>query len=79
VTRPVGAWNRIEAFVEDGSATYVVNGVVGNKFFDATLTSGKLLIQSEGAEIFFRQIELRPLPDEIPDNSDLCRFFCRDE
>lgn len=66
VTRPVGEWNRIEAFVEGGSATYVVNGVVVNRFFDSNLESGKLLIQSEAAETFFRKIELRPLPEEIP-------------
>jgi hypothetical protein len=66
VTRPVGQWNRIEAFVEGGSATYVVNGVVVNGFSDSNLESGKLLIQSEAAETFFRKIEVRPLPEEIP-------------
>ncbi len=67
VTNPVGEWNRIEAYVDGGSATYVVNGVVVNKFTDSNLESGKLLIQSEAAEIFFRKLELRPLPDDIPD------------
>lgn len=68
VTRPVGQWNRLEAYVEGGSATYVVNGMEVNGFSEANLESGKLLFQSEGAEIFFRRIELRPLPEDYGAN-----------
>lgn len=62
VEKPVGEWNRIEAFVDGGSAIYKLNGIVVNKFTDANLTEGRLLFQSEGAETYFRRIELRPLP-----------------
>ncbi|MGH9341940.1 MAG: 3-keto-disaccharide hydrolase [Acidobacteriota bacterium] len=64
VEKPVGQWNRLDAFVRGGEFTYLVNGVVVNKGYDANLTEGKLLFQSEGAEIFFRRIELQPLPQQ---------------
>lgn len=62
VEKPVGQWNRLDAFVEGDTVTYLVNGVTVNKGFDGSLNSGKLLFQSEGAEIYFRRIELHPLP-----------------
>lgn len=62
VEKPVGEWNRLDAFVEGGNFTYLVNGVIVNKGTNASLTEGKLLFQSEGAELYFRRIELRPLP-----------------
>ena len=38
-----------------------VNGEVVNEGTSASVTKGKILLQSEGAEIFFRKVELRPL------------------
>lgn len=61
VEKPVGQWNRIEAICEGGNVTYFLNGVKVNEGRNGAFTSGKLLFQSEGAEIFFRQIELHPL------------------
>lgn len=63
VEKPVGQWNRLDAFVKDDTVTYLVNGVVVNKAYNITPNEGKLLFQSEGAETFFRRIELRPLPE----------------
>lgn len=63
VEKPVGEWNRLDAFVKGDTVTYLVNGVIVNKGYDSGFTSGKLLFQSEGAEIFFRRIELHPLPE----------------
>lgn len=65
-------WNRIELIVRGDSATYVVNGHVANrvtglKHWDAAsaswqpLTKGRILLQAEGAEIFYRNITLLPL------------------
>ncbi len=62
VEKPVGEWNRMEAIVDGDTFVYLLNGRIVNKGFDSELTEGKLLFQSEGAEIFFRRIELRPLP-----------------
>lgn len=61
VERPVGQWNRAEIVARGGDLIYFLNGT---KILEATgcsLTHGRLLFQSEGAEIFFRRIELHPL------------------
>jgi len=62
VEKPVGEWNRAEAIVDGDTFVFLLNGKIVNKGFDSELTEGKLLFQSEGAEVFFRRIELRPLP-----------------
>ncbi len=59
--KPVGEWNRIEAICRGGDVTYFLNGVKVMEGINGSLTEGKLLFQSEGAEIFFRKIELLPL------------------
>ena len=45
---------------------YVVNGKVALEATGADPARGKILLQSEGAEVFFRKIELIPLPPVIP-------------
>ena len=62
VEKPVGQWNRIEALCREGDVTYFLNGVKVMEGRNGTYKAGKLLFQSEGAEIFFRRIELHPLP-----------------
>jgi hypothetical protein len=62
VERPVGEWNRLEAICDGGSVVFFLNGVKVNEARDGSLTEGSILIQSEGAELFFRRIELHPLP-----------------
>src|ERR1051326_1206565 len=57
-----GEWNHLEAIVQGGNLTYYVNGQLVNQATEGTLTSGRLLFQSEGAEVYFRRIELQPLP-----------------
>lgn len=61
VEKPPGQWNHLEAICAGGDVTYFVNGVLVMTGRDGSFTSGKLLFQSEGAEIFFRKIELHPL------------------
>jgi len=58
---PVGEWNRVELLASGGDVTYVLNG---HKILEATggtLRQGRIMFQSEGAEIFLRRIELHPL------------------
>lgn len=62
VEKPVGEWNRVEAICAGGNLTYFLNGVKVNGARDCSLTEGRLLFQSEGAELYFRKIELHPLP-----------------
>lgn len=59
--KPVGEWNRIEAVCRGGDVTYFLNGIKVMAGINGTQTSGKLLFQSEGAELYFRRIELHPL------------------
>lgn len=54
-------WTRLEAVVEKGNLTYYVNGTLVNAATDATFTSGRIMLQSEGAEIYFRRVDLEPL------------------
>jgi hypothetical protein len=61
VEKPVGEWNRMEILCEGDSIIYLLNGVLMNAAARAGWSSGKILFQSEGAEIFFRRIEVRPL------------------
>jgi hypothetical protein len=62
VEKPVGEWNLIEAICQGGNVIYYLNGVKVNEGRNGAFTWGRLLFQSEGAELFFRRIELQPLP-----------------
>jgi hypothetical protein len=61
VEKPVGEWNRSEVICDGDSITNIVNGYVVNAGTKSSLTKGKILIQSESAEILVRKIEVRPL------------------
>jgi hypothetical protein len=61
VERPVGQWNVLECDCDGSSIAYKLNGVSVNGGTNASLTKGRILLQSEGAEVFFRKVELRPL------------------
>ena len=61
VEKPAGEWNRMEVICDGDSITNILNGYVVNVGTKSSLTKGKILFQSEGAEIFFRKIEVRPL------------------
>lgn len=61
VESPLGEWTRIEAVVDGGSLTYYVNGKVVNAATESSFTNGRIMIQSEGAEIYFRRFDLEPL------------------
>jgi hypothetical protein len=61
VEKPAGEWNRMEVICDGDSITNIVNGHLVNAGTKSSLTRGKIMIQSEGAEILFRKIEVRPL------------------
>jgi hypothetical protein len=61
VEKPAGEWNRMEVICDGDSITNIVNGYLVNAATMSSLTKGKIIIQSEGAEILFRKIEVRPL------------------
>jgi hypothetical protein len=59
--KPNGEWNTVEVVCHDGTITNIVNGVVVNEGSQASVTKGRILLQSEGAEVFYRKVELRLL------------------
>ena len=59
--RPRGEWNLLEMVVEDRVIHQYVNGVLANVGRDPFPTEGRILFQSEGAEVFFRDLRVYPL------------------
>ena len=59
--KPNGEWNLVEIIAENGKLTHKVNGVIVNEATAPSLSKGKILIQSEGAEIYYRKIEIEEL------------------
>jgi hypothetical protein len=68
-------WNKVELIVRGNNATYVINGHVANQALDIQrwdrasgtwrpLTGGKILLQAEGAEVFYRNVMIKPLSPE---------------
>lgn len=59
---PIDAeWIRMDVICDGGKITNLVNGVVVNEATEATPSAGRIQIQAELAEIFFRKIELYPI------------------
>jgi hypothetical protein len=61
VEKPIGEWNTMECIAEGNKVSVMLNGVLVNRAFDVTPSRGRIQLQSEGAEIFFRKVELQPL------------------
>ena len=61
VENPPGEWNRLECSCFGSNITNILNGKVVNRGKNSSHTRGKILFQSEGAEVFFRRIDLRSL------------------
>ncbi len=59
--RPVGEWNEYEIIVDKGDVILYVNGEELNRATGVEENAGKICLQSEGAEIQFRNIRLVPL------------------
>jgi Domain of Unknown Function (DUF1080) len=58
---PVGEWNRIVVEAVGRSITVWVNGTLMNRGTKATADHGQISIQSEGAPVEIRKIELTPI------------------
>lgn len=61
VEKKVGEWNQYEITCKGDTVRLVINGQFVNEGTNAELAKGKILLQSEGAEIMFRNVELKPL------------------
>lgn len=61
VEKAHGEWNLLEVICEGDSVTFKANGKVVNQGTKVRPSKGRILFQSEGAEAFFRNVELRRL------------------
>ena len=61
VEKKLGEWNKYEITCKGDTISLVVNGVKVNEGTDAEASKGKILLQSEGAPVHFRNIRLTPL------------------
>lgn len=59
--RPEGEWNTYEITFDGPSLSVTVNGRKVNEATGALVMPGRIALQSEGGEIHFRRVELRPL------------------
>ena len=69
--KPLGEWNRIDLYVVGNRAMHVVNGVPVMLLDDISeidvagkrvpMTRGRIQLQAEGAETFFRTIRVEPI------------------
>ncbi|WP_233246067.1 3-keto-disaccharide hydrolase [Coraliomargarita sinensis] len=77
--KPLGEWNVVDLYCFGTTAVHVVNGVpVMANYETAThqdgalkpLTSGKIQVQSEGAELFIKSMEIKPIASIPPEVLD---------
>ena len=59
--KPHGQWTVLELIADGNTFKYYVNGQLANEATDCNFSRGKILFQSEGAEVYFRNMELRYL------------------
>jgi hypothetical protein len=73
-------WNTVDVIVEGANAIVMVNGTVVNRVTNirtpsgAALTSGKIALQAEGAEVWYRNIKIKPLRS-TPAPANAIRLF----
>jgi hypothetical protein len=61
VESPLGEWTKVEIICDGSKMTVVVNDQTINECFDVKPAAGGILLQSEGFEVYFRKVELKPL------------------
>ena len=61
IEKTAGEWNRVECIAEGDKISIFLNGALVNQAIHVKPSKGRIQIQSEGAEIFFRRVELTHL------------------
>lgn len=61
IENPAGQWNKVEVLCSNDVVSISVNGHHTLTGTNASPTCGKIVVQSEGAEVFFRRLDLYPL------------------
>lgn len=59
--KPTGQWNEAIVIVKNGNITHLLNGEVVNTGRLGNTKEGKIVLQSEGAEIFYRNVKVEEL------------------
>ena len=59
--RPLGEWNELRIVCRGNTITVDVNGVRVNEGINCTVSSGRIALQAEGAEVEFSDVVLTPL------------------
>ena len=74
--KPKGEWNTLDLYTLNGDSIHVVNGQVVMRLHNAQrldgtapapLASGKLSLQTEGGECYFRNVEVRSITEFPPE------------
>jgi hypothetical protein len=60
VESPTGEWNRAEIVCAGSKITVSINGHAVNECYDVFPSAGRILLQTEGFEIWFRKFEIGP-------------------
>lgn len=61
VEHPVGEWNTMECIARGTEISVFLNGILVNHALNVKPAKGRIQIQSEGAEMWVRKVELTPL------------------
>lgn len=61
VERPPGEWNHLECLAQGDTLQFTLNGVLVNQARNVHPRRGRILLQCEGSEIFFRKVEVHRL------------------
>ena len=61
IEKPVGKWNKLECVVKDREIHIYLNGTLVNHAVAVKPYKGRIQIQSEGAEIFIKQVLIESL------------------
>jgi hypothetical protein len=62
--KPIGEWNHMVIHAKGDTLTVWVNDQLVNQGTDASVSGGRITLQSEGAPCQFRRVEIMPLPEE---------------
>lgn len=57
---PYGEWNTMEIICNKNTSEHYVNGKLVNTGTSLSVNKGKIALQSEGAEVFYKTVELMP-------------------
>lgn len=61
VASPVGEWTQVDCICRGDRITIKINGITVNECYNVSPQAGKILLENEDNEIFFRNIVLRAL------------------